>query len=98
MNEIDDKMLLHLEEILSVVESYQNDIDAEFEKLQIALTGVIRLLSGDASSTLQGLGGNPEQLKAYIVRLTSSLRDRAGTQWADVRKRLQETLSRINHE
>ena len=44
------------------------------EKLQVALTGVFRLLGGRKSELLKSLGGQQEDLEVYTLKLISDLR------------------------
>ena len=82
-----------LVDIANTVDSIRKSIDVNCEKLQVALTGVFRLLNGERTEILSGLGGRKEDLRAYVVKLVSELRRNADDQFVQLQRKL-ETLQR----
>jgi hypothetical protein len=66
----------------------------EHEKFRVALTGVLRLLSGN-EATLEGLQGTPEELKGYILNLATELGEESTRQWESLKSQLELILSQI---
>lgn len=73
-----------LNDIIDRVESIRKSIDMNCEKLQVALTGVFRLLDGERTDILSGLGGSQQDLRAYVVKIVSELRSDADDQFAQL--------------
>jgi hypothetical protein len=83
-----------LVEIVDKVNSIRKSIDMNCEKLQVALTGVFRLLDGERAEILSGLGGSQEDLRAYIVKLVSELRRDSDDQFVQLQHKLEKLLKK----
>ncbi|MHA1768404.1 MAG: hypothetical protein ACTSV3_00950 [Candidatus Thorarchaeota archaeon] len=75
LQEVEDEELVNrLEEVIAYVKSTRSDIDNQSEKLQVALSGILRL-TGNTDTMLSNLQGNPEELGAYLIKLSTELSD-----------------------
>ena len=68
-----DLLINQLTELTQMVQNEKEQTKVEFEKLQVALTGVLKLLTDEQNSPLTRLKGSPQDLKGYIIRLVSEL-------------------------
>ncbi len=68
-----EELSKHIESVVNDMMNLERAVDEDLKRLEIALTGTLRLLSGEAS-TLKGLQGDPEALKGYILREVSTVR------------------------
>ena len=68
-----DLLISQLNELAQTVQTDKEQTNADFEKLQVALTGVLKLLTDEQNSPLIHLKGTPQDLKGYIIRLVSEL-------------------------
>ena len=86
-----DKGTEHVDfaDILSQLDQIRGNLDMDCEKLQVALTGVFRLLGGRKSELLKGLGGQQEDLEAYTLKLISELRKNSNDQLLLLKKKLE---------
>jgi hypothetical protein len=84
-----DLLINQLTRIVQMVHNEKEHTKVEFEKLQVALTGVLKLLTDEQNSPLTRLQGTPQDLKGYIIRLVSELH-------LSMINRLEELNSRIN--
>ena len=83
-----------LADIVDKVNSIRKSIDMNCEKLQVALTGVFRLLDGERTEILSGLGGRQEDLRAYVVKLVSDLRRDSDNQFVQLQHKLEMLLKK----
>ena len=66
------------------IDRYREEMDQEHEKFQVALTGVLRLLSGQ-DTTLSNLRGSPDDLRGYIIQLAADLHQKSLEQYNALR-------------
>jgi len=59
--------------IIDFVEETRTRIGMDYDKFQIALTNTLRLLS-DTSTTLARMKGDSENLKGYLVKSSTEIR------------------------
>jgi hypothetical protein len=57
-----------------MIVSSREEIDRKHEKMQIALTNVLRLLSDERGSTTHNIQADPGRLKGYVLQALSRLR------------------------
>ncbi|MHA1483946.1 MAG: hypothetical protein ACTSPR_01355 [Candidatus Thorarchaeota archaeon] len=69
-----ENLVLQLTELRSNTVRMQSEIEQEYEKFQVALSGVLRILSGDGSAILKAIQGSPEEVKGYLIQLATQLR------------------------
>ena len=67
-----DSLAAKLREVLMQIESSRESIEKGQERVQIAITGALRLLD-DNSSTLEKLRGSPDDLKGFVLKLVTDL-------------------------
>ncbi len=66
-----------IEQIISLsarIALAREEIEQMHDKFQVALTGVLRLLSEGKNPPIGRMQADPEQLKGYVIRLASQLR------------------------
>ena len=90
----DETVAQQLTELLRQLESARISARQEHEKFRVALTGVLRLLSGN-EATLKGLQGTPEELKGYILNLATELGEESTRQWESLKSQVELILSQI---
>lgn len=76
-----ETLVLQLTELRSNTVRMQDEIEQEYEKFQVALSGVLRILSGDGSTILKAIQGSPEEVKGYLIQLASQLRQHTTESW-----------------
>ncbi|MCF2137138.1 MAG: hypothetical protein K9W43_07815 [Candidatus Thorarchaeota archaeon] len=81
-----------LEDIIEKIKIQQEQADKRCEKMEVSLTGTLRLLS-DNTSMIHSLQGNPDALKGYLLRETSNLRNSTFADWTSILALLQTLLN-----
>ncbi|MHA1902965.1 MAG: hypothetical protein ACXADL_03855 [Candidatus Thorarchaeota archaeon] len=74
-----------------VIDRYCEEMNQEYERFQVALTGVLRLLSGQVT-TLSNLRGSPDDLRGYIIQLAADLHQKTLAQYNALRTELNTIL------
>jgi len=69
-----EKLIGQLAELSVQIVSAREEIERKHDKIEIALTGIFRLLSEEGGSIMDGIHAEPDRLKGYIIRLLSQLR------------------------
>lgn len=92
MNE--DSVAQKLVELLKQLDTARSAAGHEHEKFRVALTGVLRLLTGN-EAMLKGLQGTPEELKGYIINLATELSEESARQWEFLKSQIELILSQI---
>jgi hypothetical protein len=67
-----EELVKQLKQLLDYLETAQQGSLQQSEKFQIALSNTLRLTEA-SSSTLSRLQGKPEDLTAYLIRLSTDL-------------------------
>ncbi|MEM2142242.1 MAG: hypothetical protein QXS20_01975 [Candidatus Thorarchaeota archaeon] len=57
------------------VQDQREQVETEIQKLLILVTESIRLLSGEGTQVLRGIGGNTDQVAAHLIKSVSRLGD-----------------------
>ncbi|NHJ13975.1 MAG: hypothetical protein EAX95_09875 [Candidatus Thorarchaeota archaeon] len=86
-----------LAELLQFAKKIRDEMNTDCEKIQIALTGVLRLVGGEKTQILEGLGGRREDLQRYLLDLVSEMRQKSKgqlTQLCNDIEQLSETISK----
>ncbi|MFW9799718.1 MAG: hypothetical protein ACFFD9_04735 [Candidatus Thorarchaeota archaeon] len=86
-----------LNELLEQLDSARISIEQDHEKFRVALTGVLRLLTG-GDTTLSGLKGSPEDLKGYILKLAAELSQDSTSRWEVLKSQLAAVVSQIRED
>lgn len=61
-----------LKELLEQITETKDELAQEYEKFEVALTGALRLLSGEGTS-ITSIKGNPRDLIGYLIRFLSDM-------------------------
>ena len=86
-----DAVITEITSIVEYIEETQNRVGLDYDKFQIALTNTLRLLDG-TSSTLAGLKGDSEDLKGYLVKTSTEMRESAMQPYHHLRTRMEKVL------
>ena len=76
-----EDLIVQLTELRNNTVRMQSEIDQEYEKFQMALSGVLRILSGDGNAILKAIQGSPEEVKGYLIQLASQLHQHTTESW-----------------
>ena len=87
-----ETLVLQLTELRSNTVRMQDEIEQEYEKFQVALSGVLRILSGDGSTILKAIQGSPEEVKGYLIQLASQLRQHTTESWESLKLELDNII------
>ena len=90
-----EQLISELNSILGQLEKQIIGFQASCEKLQVALTGVLRITNDDGL-LLSNLRGNPEHLKSYLIRLCSELSMSATQSYEGLRERIAGLIDSIS--
>jgi hypothetical protein len=87
-----DAIITEIASIIEYIEEVRNSVGLDHDKFQIALTNTLRLLDG-TSSTLARLKGDSEDLKGYLVKTSTEMRESALQPYHHLRTRMEKVLS-----
>ena len=90
-----ENLVLQLMELRSNTVRMQNEIEQEYEKFQVALSGVLRILSGDGTAILKAIQGSPEEVKGYLIQLTAQLRQHTTESWESLKIELDNMIELV---
>jgi hypothetical protein len=82
-----EKILVQLGNLLDQIEKANGDIIKDYEKFEVALTGVLRLLSGEGTS-ITSIKGSPDDLIRYLIRQLTKLQKETLVQLEAIREEL----------
>jgi hypothetical protein len=87
-----NSLIDRIEQLMSTTDTVIKSTEKKCEKLRIALSGTLRLLSGQ-KSTLTGVSGKPKDLRKYLVELVRDLEEESLDDLAAIQSELQKLLS-----
>ncbi len=90
-----ENLVLQLTELRSNTVRMQSEIEQEYEKFQVALSGVLRILSGDGSAILKAIQGSPEEVKGYLIQLATQLRQHTTESWESLKIELDKLIELV---
>jgi hypothetical protein len=91
-----NEQLIHeLHALLDLVDQQIKEFHSSYEKLQVALVGVLRITNDDGL-LLANLQGNPGHLKSYLIRLCSNLSESTMQSYEGLRERIEDLISSIS--
>ncbi|MCK5302167.1 MAG: hypothetical protein KAJ96_03420 [Candidatus Thorarchaeota archaeon] len=90
-----ENLVLQLMELRNNTVRMQSEIEQEYEKFQVALSGVLRILSGDGSAILKAIQGSPEEVKGYLIQLASQLRQHTTESWESLKIELDNMIELV---
>ena len=93
-----ENLVLQLTELRSNTVKMQSEIEQEYEKFQVALSGVLRILSGDGSAILKAIQGSPEEVKGYLIQLAIQLRQHTTESWESLKIELDNMIELVQGE
>jgi hypothetical protein len=86
-----DDVITEIVSIIEYIEETENRIGLEQDKFQVALSNTLRLLDG-TSSTLVRLKGDSGDLKGYLVKTSTEMRESAIQPYHHLRTRMEKVL------
>ena len=86
-----DVIIKEITSIMDYIEETKNKVELDYDKFQVALTNTLRLL-GDTNPTLAKLKGDAEDLKGYLVKTSTGMRETAIQPYYQLRKRMEKVL------
>ncbi len=93
----DDYLSSEIQSTLMLLEKQIAQFEGQFEKLIVATTTSMKLLNGQ-STTLEGIGGNPDEIKSYLLRLSESVRQEVIEGLHNLEKQLRTILKDFEEE
>lgn len=87
----DDSLANQLRELLLQMEASRDSIEKGYEKVQIAISGALRLLD-DNAPMLEKLRGSPDSLKAFVLKLVTELGMETITHWESLKAQIEQIL------
>ncbi len=95
MNELSRKeMVEELGMLIETVEETRTRLDRKYERLEVALSGILRLI-GEQEQTIRGLGGDREQLQGYVVQEVARAREETDREMRGLIEQIREIATKI---
>lgn len=89
-----EALAIQIRDLLLEIESSREAIEEEYKKFQVALSSVLRLIDGN-NQMLGSLHGSPEDLKGFLLNLTTELRRDTISHWKSLKPKIEYILSNI---
>jgi hypothetical protein len=89
-----DEIISEITSLLDFIDETRERIGLEHDKFQVALTNTLRLLDG-SSPTLTKMKGNAMDLKAYLIRTSTEIRQISMNPYTHLRTRVETIRSLI---
>lgn len=89
-----EAIISELISLIEFIEESSSKIGMEYDKYQVALTNTLRLLT-DASPTLVKMKGDADDLKGYLVKATTEIRDITLQPYRLLKGRMEKVLDLI---
>ncbi|TET07482.1 MAG: hypothetical protein E3J86_12770 [Candidatus Thorarchaeota archaeon] len=89
-----EAIVTELASIIDSIEETRTRLGMDYDKFQIALTNTLRLLS-DTSPTLVRLKGDTEDLKGYLVKTSTEIRQTVLQPFDQIKTRMEKVLGLI---
>ena len=86
-----DAVITEITSIIKYIEETKNRVSLDHDKFQVALTNTLRLLNG-TSSTLANLKGDSEDLKGYLIRTCTEMRESSIQPYNHLREQMEKVL------
>jgi hypothetical protein len=83
-----EDIIIEITSILDFIDETRDRIGLEHDKFQVALTNTLRLLD-EGSPTLTKMKGNVEDLKAYLIRKSTEIRQTSLDPYYHLRTRVE---------
>jgi len=89
-----EAIVTELTSIIDFIEETRNRIGMDYDRFQVALTNTLRLLS-DTSATLVRMKGDADDIKGYLVRTSTEIRQTALQPYDQLKIKLKKVLGLI---
>jgi hypothetical protein len=89
-----DDLITEISSLLEFIEKTSAEVSLEHDKFQVALTNTLRLLD-EGKSTLTSMKGNVEDLKAYVIRTSTEIRQTSLAPYETLRTRVERIRNLI---
>ncbi|MHA2425013.1 MAG: hypothetical protein ACXAEF_09515 [Candidatus Thorarchaeota archaeon] len=89
-----EDIIVEISSLLDFIDETRDEISVEHDKFQIALTNTLRLLD-EGSSTLTKMKGNVGDLKAYLIRTSTEIRQTSLAPYETLRARVERIRNLI---
>jgi hypothetical protein len=86
-----DVVITEITSIIEYIEEARNRVGIDHDKFQVALTNTLRLLDG-TSPTLARLKGDSDDLKGYLVKTSTEMRESAIQPYHQLKTRMEKVL------
>ena len=83
-----EDIITQLSSLLDFIDETREKVGLEHDKFQVALTNTLRLLD-EGSSTLVKMKGNTEDLKAYLIRTSTEIRQTSLNPYENLKTRVE---------
>ncbi len=83
-----EDIIAEITSLLDFIDESHDRVDVEHSKFQVALTNTLRLFD-EGSSTLTKMKGNVEDLKAYLIRTSTEVRQTSLDPYDNLRARVE---------
>ena len=90
-----DEIIAQISSLLDFIDETREKISFEHDRFQVALTNTLRLLD-EGSPMLAKMKGNTEDLKAYLIRTSTEIRQTSLDPYENLRTRV-ETIRGLIH-
>lgn len=90
-----DEIIAQISSLLDFIDETREKIGFEHDRFQVALTNTLRLLD-EGSPMLAKMKGNTEDLKAYLIRTSTEIRQTSLDPYENLRTRV-ETIRGLIH-
>lgn len=85
-----EQIVDELDSLLTLLNEQQKEIEVIHKKFQVALTGVLRLVG--ETPTLTNLHGKTENLKGYLIQLSTDVIETTTKSHQNTRKKIEEVI------
>jgi hypothetical protein len=86
-----DAVITEITSIIEYIEETRNRVSLDIDKFQVTLSNTLRLLDG-SSPTLTRLKGDTEDLKGYLVKTSTEMRESAIQPYHQLKTRMKKLL------
>ena len=84
-----EDLIVEITSLLDFIDETRNTISLEHDKFQVALTNTLLLL-GEGSPILTKMKGNVDDLKAYVIRTSTEIRQTSLEPYEQMKDRVEK--------
>lgn len=89
-----EDIIIEITSLLELIDQNRDEITQEHDKFQIALTNTLKLLD-EGSPILTKMKGDAEDLKAYLIRTSTDIRQRSIDPYETLKARVERIRDMI---